>query len=94
MTVSYAEYMKDLTKFARKHNMKGECTIYTSPMENNRYHKEYCWEDGAVWYEVTELENELKEVEAHGLKYIVEIEFWKTEYWSSEDSTSKYTYSK
>lgn len=93
MTVNYKEYNEELTKFAQKHNEKADCRIYTSPMENNRYHKEYCWEDGAAWYEVTELIVETKEIEVHGLTFKVDVEMWRTEFWSTE-SKSKYLYFK
>lgn len=93
MTVTYEQYNKELAKFAQKHNAKAECKIYTSPMENNRYHKEYCWEDGANWCEVTELITETIEVEAHGLTFKCEVEMWRTEYWSTE-AGSKYYYCK
>ena len=53
-TVSFGEYLKELQTFAEKHNENGGVKTYTSPMENDRYHKEICWEDGATWYEVTE----------------------------------------
>ena len=93
MTVSYKEYNEELTRFAKKHNEKGDCRIYTSGMENNKYHKEYCWEDGANWYEVTELITEIKEVETHGMTFKVNIKMWRTEFWSTE-SGSKYFYCK
>lgn len=93
MTVSYTEYNQEFVSFAKKHNAKAECRIYTSPMENNRYHKEYCWEDGANWFEITEFITEEKEVEAHGLTFKVEVEMWRTEFWSTE-SGSKYFYCK
>lgn len=92
MTVTYSEYAKELTEFAKKHRCY-DAHCYTSPMDNNRYHKERCWADGANWYEVTELVTETKEVEAHGLKFEVEVEFWRTEYWSTE-SGSKFFYEK
>lgn len=93
MTVTYKQYIDEMIAFSKKHNAKGQCKITTSPMENNRYHKEYCWEDGANWYEVTELINEEKEVEAHGLIFKVNVEMWRTEFWSTE-SPSKYYYCK
>lgn len=93
MTVTYEQYNKELAAFAAKHNKKAECRIYTSPIENDRYHKEYCWEDGANWYEITERITEETEIEMHGMKFKVEVEFWKTEFWSTE-SGSKYYYCK
>lgn len=94
MTTTYREYNEEITKFAQKHNKKSECRIYTSGMENNRYHKEYCWADGANWYEVTELITEDVTVEVHGLTFTTTVEMWRTEYWSTEDSKSKYFYCK
>lgn len=93
MTVTYKEYNEELAKFAQKHNSKSDCKIYTSGLENNVYHKEYCWEHGANWYERTELITETKEVEAHGLIFKVEVQMWRTEFWSTE-SGSKYFYCK
>ena len=93
MTTTYGEYLKEQMTFAKKHNAKSECKIYTSPMENNRYHKEYCWEDGANWYEISELITETVEVAVHGLTMKVNVEMWRTEYWSTE-SGSKFFYEK
>ncbi len=91
MTVTFEEYMKDKIAFAQKHNKKAECRTYTSPMVNNAYHKEMCWSDGHSFYEATELIKENIEVEAHGIKTTVAVEFWRTEYWSTE-AQSKYFY--
>jgi hypothetical protein len=94
MTVTYSEYMQEHTNFARKHNQKSECKIYTSPMENNRYHKEYCWQHGANFYEVTELVTEKVKVMVHGIEVVVDVDFWRTEYWHSDNSKSKFFYEK
>ena len=94
MTVSYGEYNRELADFAAKHNKKGECKIYTSPMENDRYHKEYVWSDGSEWYEVTELIREKGTINVHGIEFVVEVEMWRTEFWSSDNSKSKYYYCK
>lgn len=93
MTVTYTEYMNDLKAFSQKHNKKAELKIYTSPMENNRYHKNYCWSDGHEFCEVTELITEQVEIEVHGIKMNVSVEMWRTEYWSTE-APSKYFYEK
>lgn len=93
MTVTYAEYMSDLKAFSQKHNKKAELKIFTSPMVNNRYHKEYCWSDGAEFCEINELVTEMVEAEAHGIKVRVPVEFWRTEFWSTEQG-SKYYYEK
>lgn len=93
MTVTYGDYLKEQSKFAQKHNKKAELKIYTSPMENNRYHKEYCWSDGAMWCEISELITEIVEAEAHGIKVNAKVNFYRTEFWSTE-APSKYFYEK
>lgn len=91
---TYEQYMEELTKFSQKHNNKSELTIFTSPMVDNKYHKDYSWTDGANFYEENELITEMVDVTIHGITIKVAVEFWRTEYWSSEDSSSKYYYSK
>ena len=91
MTVSSNQYYEEKYNFIEKHNKKSECNIYTSPMENNRYHKEYCWKDGAMWCEITELVTEPAVAKVHGLEVIVPVELWKTEFYSTE-APSKYFY--
>ena len=92
MTVIYNTYENDKMAFMKKH-MKHECKVYTSPMVNNVYHKEYCFSNGAVFCERTELVKEPVEAEAHGIKLLFEADFYKTEYWSTEQP-SKYFYEK
>ena len=93
MTVTYKEYAKDLRDFSQKHNKKADLKIFTSPMVNDRYHKEYCWSDGATFYEINERVIEIAEAEVHGITVKVPVEMWRTEYWSTE-SSSKYYYEK
>ena len=90
---TFKEYIDEKVVFSQKHNKKGECKVYTSPMVNNGYHKEIVWDDGHMWCEVTELVTEDVEVEIHGLKTWTTIELWKTEYWTTE-SKSKYLWEK
>lgn len=91
--VTYGEYIQDLINFTDKHNKKAECKVHTSPMVNNWYHKEYCWSDGATFYEVNAIVTETVKVTVHGVKMDVDVTLWKTEYWSSEFG-SKYYYQK
>lgn len=94
MTVTYNTYENDKLEFINKHTKgKYECEIHTSPMVNNVYHKEYCFSDGAVFYERTELVNEYVDAEAHGIKMLFPAQFYKTEYWSTEQP-SRYFYEK
>lgn len=93
MAVTMKEYYKDMENFFKKHDSKAERTTYTSPMENNSYYKETSWENGANWYEVTALIEEMVEAEAHGIKVMVPVKMWRTEYWTTEQA-SKYAYSR
>ena len=91
-TVSFGEYLKEMQEFAAKHNENGGVKSYTSPMENDRYHKEICWEDGAAWYEVTEKIWETVPVEVHGIKTTTYISLWRTEFWNTDNGQSRYCY--
>ena len=92
--VNFGDYLKELHDFAEKHNENGGVKTYTSPMKNDRYHKEICWEDGAAWYEVTELIWETVPVTVHGVDANLFCQLWRTEFWSTDDGHSKYTYQK
>ena len=93
MAATFREYDKKYTDFCLKHNAKAECKVFTSPMVDNRYHKEICWDDGAMWCEITELVTESVNIQVHGINVDVDVQLWKTEYWSTE-SKSEYYYSK
>ena len=95
-TTTFAEFDKEYTAFARKHNAKAERREYTS-LANGIIRKTICWSDGATWWEVTETELSEKveaEVEIHGIKVRISerVPLRKTEYWSTESGTSKYYY--
>ena len=95
VTVTFKEYNEDLAKFISKHSKKYNYKVYTSPFENNQYHKNYCFEDGATFTEINEMSvAEEVEVEVHGLKFKVDVHFIRHEYWSTDDATSKYWYEK
>ena len=90
-TVTYKEYMEDLQKFIEKHSKKYDYRVETSPFVDNRYHKEYLFEDGATFMEVNNMDvAELVEVQAHGMTFTTEIHFIKHEYWSTDDAVSKF----
>ena len=94
MTVTYDEYLKELNAFCVKHNKKAECKVATSAMIENCYHKDYMWSDGHNWTEITTLVMETAHVEVHGVTVSVEVLFYRTEFFSTEDSRSKYLYIK
>ena len=91
-TTTFAEFDKEYTAFAIKHNKKAERREYTE-LTDGVIHKMVCWSDGATWYEVTETKySEQVEVEVHGINVNVNIPMRRTEYWNTEDSRSKYFY--
>ena len=92
MTTTFAEFDKEYTAFAKKHNAKAERREYTS-FEHGIIRKMICWSDGATWWEVTETEySENVEIETHGIKVNVNVPLRKTEYWNTESGGSKYFY--
>lgn len=92
--VSNQQYTIDQTGFIFKHLKKknADYRVFTSPMIDNVYHKEYCFTDGAVFCERIEIIEECFEVERHGILVEVKATFQQVEYWSTDDSVSKYTY--
>lgn len=93
MTVKREEYNNSKEAFFKKHNNDFKCS--TSPLcENGKYHKEYVFEDGAVWYEVIGVEYVKTSVEVKFVQVEVEVRLYKTEFWNTDDSKSKYYYEK
>lgn len=93
MDVKYEEYEEDMSKFFAKHNH--DFKIDTSPITSKgTYSKTYMFSDGAVWYEHMSPVKEEVDVEVHNTKVSVKIKLLRTEYYSSENSKSKYYYEK
>ena len=94
MTVDYKEYTKDLQDFIKKHGKQG-WEVQTSPMdEYGYYHKEYICNDGAIFYEVMGPEYCKQKVTVKMVEVEVEIKLFRTEYWSSDNASSKFYYEK
>ncbi len=96
MTVNYETYTADKQAFIKKHG-KGDWKVETSAMdEYGCYHKEYIFDDGAIFYEVMRPEYFKQEVEIATtmVKVEVEVKMLSTEYWSSDDAKSKKYYEK
>ena len=91
MTVNVKDYENDKMAFFKKHDF--DYKVLTCDMESNRYQKVYVFEDGAEWYELSGKVIKEAEFEMHGLRFRKDIEFFKTEFWSSE-AASKYFYEK
>lgn len=96
MTVNYNEYSNDKKAFFSKHD--NDFNTFTSSMdEYGRYHKEYVFSDGAIWYELMRPEyvTEDIELEVKGVKVKtqIKVKLFRIEFWSTE-SGSKYYYEK
>ena len=95
MTVTYETYIEDLAKFIDKHSKKYDYSVYTSPFENREYHKVYAFENCATFTEINTMEyTEVVNVQVHGITVPVEVSLIKHEYWSTDDSRSKFWYEK
>ena len=93
MTVTATRYRYERDMFFKKH--KNDFELQTSPMdEYGTYHKEYVFTDGAIWYEVMSPEYVTQEVEVKLCKVTVEIKMFRTEFWSSDNASSKFYYEK
>lgn len=91
--VNYNEYENDLNSFIKKHSKKSDLHVWTSPLTNGEYHKEYLFEDGNGFYEINNMNyTEEIELEVHGIKAKAEVKMVKHEYWSTDEGTSKYWY--
>lgn len=94
MTVNSTTYNSDKKRFFNKH--KNNFYVETSSVINGTWHKEYIFMDGAVWYEVYSAAYE--DVKLIGTSHGVQItrnetvKFFRTEYYSTDDATSKYLY--
>lgn len=88
MTVSFNEYQKDLKDFCKKHTI---IRVETSSLTNDIYRKYYISDKGC-FYEV----NSIVEVDAKAVAYEIEVptkvKLFRTEYWSTDNSVSKYCY--
>lgn len=92
MTYEENIYNQMKSDFMNKH--KGALKIYTKPLEYNRYYKDYCFQDGATWSEISWLVEEVVEVMIRNIKTRVSVKLWKVEYFSTDDSKSRYYYEK
>lgn len=93
MTVTVKDYGELKKNFFEKH--ENEFRIETSPMdEYGRYHKEYVFNDGAVWYQVMGPEYVNQEVTVKGCTMNVEFKMFRTEFWNTDDFKSKFCYEK
>lgn len=92
-TVKFDDYQRELQKFAERHkNESLNPTVYNSMPRDNCFRKDICWEDGAMWCEVTEKIWEHTSVCLHDVDCPVFVAMWRTEYWNSDGGRSKFCY--
>ncbi|MBO7612618.1 MAG: hypothetical protein J6S81_02205 [Treponema sp.] len=93
MEVTVKTYEQDKQKFFEAHNY--DYSLSTSGMdEYDTYHKTYCFEDGATWYETSRPVIETLTSKAHGFEIKTNVKFMVTEYWNSKESGTKSYYEK
>ena len=93
MTVSYNDYVNEKKAFFSKHHTDFRCE--TSSMdEYGCYHKTYVFADNAIWYETMSPAYETAEVEIKLVKVQVEVKMLRTEFFNTDNASSKYYFEK
>ena len=93
MTVNYQQYSADKKAFFKQHKNDFECV--TSPMDAyGRYYKVYSFADGAQWFENMSPTYEIGTAMVKCVEVKVEVKMFRTEYYNTDDATSKYYYEK
>lgn len=87
--VSMKEFYEKQAEFIRKHPIS---KVDTTPMVDNSYRKHYIAEDGAEMWESNRIITHRAEVEAYGIKCVVDVKLWETECWSTDEASSMYLY--
>ena len=94
--VNYSQYDAEKHEFFKKHD--NDFQVYTSPMdEYSRYMKTYLFADNAVWYEVITTAKEFileTTGEVKGIQFPIRqtVKLCETEFWNSDNASSKYLY--
>lgn len=93
MTVTYNDYVNEKKAFFNKHHNDFRCE--TSSMdEYGRYYKNYVFADNAIWYETMSPTYEIAEVEIKLVKVQVEVKMLRTEFFNTDNASSKYYFEK
>lgn len=88
MIVTFNEYESDKKEFFRKHHNDFHVDVHGTSAEN--YAKNYNFSDGSTWYEVMTRKEICETVEVYKCNVRVKLDMFQTEYWNSDDSTSKF----
>lgn len=92
MTVTYEEYEIERINFIKK-NSEHEWEVKMSPMdEYGRYSKTYIFDNGAQWFETCGPVTEIAQFEHRGMTFEAEVKMFRVEFFSTDDSKSKYYY--
>lgn len=92
MVVPIEYYRKEMRRFMEKHSQYGEMVVHTGPLVDGTYCKSFCWDHGAEWWEDTKVVQEQTTVKVRGVECKATVSLLRIEYWSTDDSTSKYVY--
>lgn len=88
-TADYKTYSADKEAFFKAHDY--DFKSYTSPLDQyNRYHKEYCFSDGAVWYEICGPVTVKENITVKFVDVQVSVDLFRVEYYSTDCCRSKY----
>jgi hypothetical protein len=92
-TVTYEQYNEEKAAFFAKHDndFKVE-SKYGS--ESSSYLKTYVFEDGACWHELLRNVHEEAEFTHRGITFKSNVSLAQMEFWDSDNSKSRYYYSK
>lgn len=89
-TTKFEDYTKERDEFYTKHNQNGEYCEYMSDFNNGGL-KITTWNDGQ-WYESTRTIERKVTIQVYGEDVTIEVKLLEIEYWSNEDSESKFCY--
>lgn len=90
-TFDYESYTDAKQKFFKRHD--NSFRAQTSQMdEQGIWHKEYIFDDDAVWYETYTPVVEQANASIHGMSFKVDVKLLRTEFWCTDDSKSNYYY--
>lgn len=91
MNIVNTQEYNDIKKlFFRKHNNDFQCETEGSSAEY--YRKTYIFEDHSIWYEVMQKKTIIAQAKYYNIEFPTEVEVMETEFWSTDNSESKYYY--
>lgn len=99
-TTTWEEYTKTKKAFIAKHSKIADWKVNTSSLNKyNVYHKEYVFEDGAVFYERMAPVWKKAEAEVEVVPGVVvwiekDVKLLETEFWSTDNAESYVYYEK